>query len=112
MEGFVGLIACMLCAVPFLIVSCFGRDSKTPIVFWAGDTSLSGRITNLTEYNAKMAKLYGRCAAAFVITGVCSLISIAAAMVLLSAECTAGLYIVYKAYKKILNDYLDTNEER
>lgn len=112
MEGIVGLISFGLCAVPFLILAHYGKGSKTPVSFWAGDDSLSDKVKNLTEYNAKMAKLYGKCAAAFAVNGICCLISVPAAMVLLAVECTAGFYIVYKKYKNILDSCSDSSEER
>lgn len=111
MEGMIGLVSCLLCAWPFLIMACFGKDSKTPISFWSGDQSLSDRITNVKDYNAKMAKLYGRCAAAFVIAGICCLVFWVIGIALVLAECTFGLYYVYKSYKKMLNAYTDADEE-
>ncbi len=107
-EGIVALISFLLCAVPFAVIACFGKDSMTPLSFWAGDKSLADKVTNVPEYNAKMAKLYGRCAAAFAITGLLGLFSVVLSILLLAAECTVGFYCVYKAYKKILNVYSDS----
>lgn len=111
MERIVGLIACLLCAIPFLIIACFGKDSQTPISFWASDTSLSDKVTDLSEYNSRMAKLYGRCAAIFAATGLCCLVSMAVAIVLIFAESTVGIYIAYRAYKKILVSCSDMDKE-
>ena len=40
----VGLIACLLCAVPFLIIGVYDRESSTPISFWSGDKSLMEKV--------------------------------------------------------------------
>ena len=39
-EKIVGLISCLLCAVPFLIIGIFEKNSKEPITFWSGDKTL------------------------------------------------------------------------
>ena len=104
LEGIVGLVSFLLCAVPFLIFACFGKNSSTPLCFWAGDNSLKDKVTDLTQYNQRMAKVYGRCAAAFLIDAAVWLVAREAAMLLLGAECTVGFYVVYRAYKKILSD--------
>ncbi len=40
MGGIVGLVFCLMCAVPFLIISVTNKDSKESINFWSGDTTL------------------------------------------------------------------------
>lgn len=39
-EKIVGLISCLLCAVPFLIIGIFEKNSKEPITFWSGDKNV------------------------------------------------------------------------
>ena len=39
-EKIIGLISCLLCAVPFLIIGIFERNSREPITFWSGDKTL------------------------------------------------------------------------
>lgn len=51
----VGLVSCLLCAVPFLIISVYNKDSKEPINFWSGDTSLKNKVKNVQDYNKEMA---------------------------------------------------------
>lgn len=102
----VGLISCLLCAIPFIIVAQFGKDSIEPITFWAGDRSIKEKVSDVAGYNAKMAKLYGNCAACFAITGIICLISMIAGIVLLGFACTVGIYIAYRRYRKILDEFL------
>ncbi len=45
----VGLISCFMCAFPFLIIGIYDKDSKEPINFWAGDTTLKTKVKNVTE---------------------------------------------------------------
>ena len=42
-EKIVVLVACLLCAVPFLIIGIFEKNSKEPITFWSGDKTLKFR---------------------------------------------------------------------
>ncbi len=37
----VGFISCVMCATPFLIIAIYNKDSKEPINFWSGDTTLN-----------------------------------------------------------------------
>ncbi len=101
----VGLVSCLMCAVPFLIISVYNKDSKEPINFWSGDTTLKCKVKNVTEYNNKMAALYKRCAIAFLISGLGFLISLFPGVIMICFDCTLGIYLVYRNYKKILNLY-------
>ena len=38
--GVVGLISCIMCSVPFWIISHYGKESHTPLSFWSGDGTL------------------------------------------------------------------------
>lgn len=102
----IGMISCFLCAVPFLIISVYDKGSSTPINFWSGDNSLKEKIRNVSDYNREMAGLYKRCAAALGIAGAGCLLYPLLGIILLVLECTVGIYMVYKKYKRILNKYL------
>lgn len=104
LANIIGLVSCLLCALPFLIVSVFGRDSATPVTFWSGDKTLDGKVRDIPRYNTKMAKLYGACAKAFAIAGICCLAHLAFGLAVLAMVCTVGCYWAWRAYKKILNE--------
>ncbi len=101
----IGFISCLLCAVPFFIIAMYDKDSKEPIHFWSGDTSLKTKVKNVSEYNKEMAILYKKCAFAFLITGIGCLIVSFLGVVLLCLDCTIGIYLVYQQYKNILSNY-------
>lgn len=101
----VGLITCLLCAVPFLIIAVFDRGSSTPISFWSGDKSLKEKVHNIADYNKEMADLYKKCAIAFGIAGAGWFIHFILGIIILLLECTVGIYFVYKKYKNILKKY-------
>ncbi len=101
----VGLVFCLMCAVPFFIISVYNKDSKEPINFWSGDTTLKSKVKNVTEYNNKMATLYKRCALAFLISGIGFLIFPFLGVIMVCFDCTLGIYLMYGNYKIILNLY-------
>ena len=101
----IALVACLLCAVPFLIISIYDKESPEPINFWSGDTTLKSKVTNVQEYNREMAALYKKCALAFLIAGLGFLIVPVLGIVLLCFDCTVGIYVVYRGYKKLLSRY-------
>lgn len=101
----IAAFACLMCAFPFLVIAIFNKDSKEPINFWSGDTTLKDKVKNVREYNIEMAALYKKCAIAFVITGIGFLAVPLVGVVLLCFDCTLGIYIVYRNYKKILEKY-------
>lgn len=74
----IAFVSCFMCAVPFLIISI---------------------------YNKEMAALYKKCAIAFLLTGVGFLVLPAVGVVLLCFDCTLGIYLMYREYKKILEKY-------
>lgn len=101
----IGLVCCLMCAFPFLIISVCNKDSSEPINFWSGDTSLKTKVRNIRDYNKEMAALYKKCAIAFLVTGAGFMVYPVLGIVLICFECTIGIYIVYRNYKKILKTY-------
>ncbi|MGN0169498.1 MAG: hypothetical protein ACI39H_01900 [Lachnospiraceae bacterium] len=101
----IGFVACLLCAVPFLIISMYDKSSREPIAFWSGDTTLKEKVRNVSAYNGEMASLYKKCAIAFVLTGAGFLVGPVIGVVILCFDCTLGIYFVYRCYKKILGKY-------
>ncbi|MDO4332248.1 MAG: hypothetical protein Q4C58_06115 [Eubacteriales bacterium] len=100
-----GLISCIMCAIPFFIVAIYSKDSKEPINFWSGDTTLKGKIKNIKDYNRKMALLYKKCSAAFLITGIGFIVTPVVGVILICFDCTLGIYLMYRNYKRILSLY-------
>ena len=101
----VGFISCLMCAVPFYIIAVYNKDSKEPINFWSGDTTLKSNVKNAVEYNKKMAILYKRCAIAFLISGIVFFASHFWGVIMICFDCTLGIYLVYRSYKSILDMY-------
>lgn len=106
-ERIVGLVVCLLCAFPLFIMAHYNKNSKEPIVFWAGDEKRLKRIIkNVEGYNAEISHLYAKCVLAFVICGILFLVwpVLGCAVVVFCA--TIGIYIVWRLYQKILAKYL------
>lgn len=101
----VALISCIMCALPFFIIAKYNKDSREPISFWSGDTSLKVKVKNVQEYNKEMSTLYLKCAIAFLITGIGFCVATPVGIILLCFDCTLGIYVVYRIYKKILAKY-------
>lgn len=100
-----GLISCLLCVFPFFIIAKYGRNRSEPINFWSGDKTLKERVKNITEYNREMADLYKKCAIAFCMSGIGFMMSPILGVVLIGFDCTLGIYMGYRCYKKILGKY-------
>lgn len=101
----IGLISCLMCAFPFLVIGVFNKDSKEPISFWSGDTTLKSKVKNVVEYNGKMAVLYKKCGIVFIISGIGWFISPVVGVIMICFDCTLGIWLVYKRYRKILDLY-------
>ncbi len=105
MEGIIGLVSCIMCSVPFWIIAVYDKDSREPIGFWSGDKTLKDKVKNVPEYNKEMAALYKKCAIAFLLSGVGCMISMPIGIALICFDCTVGIYLVYRSYKKSLEKY-------
>lgn len=103
--GIIAFIACFMCAVPFIIISVYDKDSKEPINFWSGDKTLKSKVKNIQEYNKEMAALYKKCAIAFIIAGIGCMIHLLIGVFMICFNCTFGIYITYRCYKNILSKY-------
>lgn len=66
-ERIIGLISCVMCAIPFL--------------------------------------LYKQCSIAFLITWAGFMVMPIVGIILICLDCTLGIYVMYKKYKRILNMY-------
>ena len=103
--GIIGLVSCLMCAVPFLIISVYNKNSNEPINFWSGDTTLKSKVKDVRGYNTEMAALYKKCAIGFLLAGIGCLVYPLAGIIMVGFDCTLGIYLVYRCYKKILNRY-------
>lgn len=101
----IGLVCCLLCALPFFVMSIYNKDSDEPINFWSGDTSLKDKVKDVKGYNMEMARLYRNCAAFFLLDGILLIIIPIAGIVLLVLGCSAGIFLAYRVYKGILERY-------
>lgn len=101
----IGMFCCILCAFPFLAIGCSGKRGKEPIRFWSGDKTLKAKVTDVPGYNSEMSKLYLCCALAFAATGVICLIHMGVGICFILLECTLGIYVAWRIYKKILLRY-------
>lgn len=108
----IGMISCILCAVPFWIIGYYNKNSREPIPFWSGDKSLKEKVKDIQGYNAKMSRLYIRCALAFAAAGVICLIHLGLGISVLLLECTFGIYVVWRIYKNILQQHFDEKGNR
>lgn len=95
----------LLCAFPFYAFPMIGKDSREPMSFWTGDTSLKGKVLDVKAYNLAMFRLYKKYGAVFVVAAVCSAVYPLAGLVILLLNSTLGIYLVYRKYKSILAKY-------
>ena len=101
----ISFISYILCAIAFWVIATYNKDSKDPISFWSGDRSLKDKVKDVTAYNREMAALYKKYAWAFAATAVAGAVHPLAGVAVLVPVCTIGIFLVYRAYKKILQKY-------
>lgn len=104
----IGVILCgcsLFCTLLFFFLTFIGEKYGKPICFWGGAKSLEDVVKDIPCYNADMSILYRVWAAAWVITAVISLFLSDIGLVLVIANISIGVYIVYRFYKRILSKY-------
>ena len=109
MEEIVGQVIycfCLLvCALAFILIPLINKETKEPIGFWSGDTSLKDKVKDVENYNKKMTRLYLGYGLCYVVASLIIFISFTISIVILIFNVTIGIFIVYKIYKRILNEY-------
>ena len=100
----IGFICYFMCAAAFWGIAKFGKDSKDPISFWSGDTSLKGKVKDVPAYNREMARVYTIYGWAYFAAAVGGAIHPIAGVVIMLADLVA-IFFVYRTYKKILSKY-------
>ena len=104
-ERIIGAVCCLLCAFLWYGISC-NRDSREPISFWSGgEEKLKATVKDVQAYNGEMARLYRKCSLAFVLSGVLFLLLPLLGGISLGLDCTVGLYLMWRAHKKVLGKY-------
>ena len=98
-------ISFLMCAVPWWGIAKFGKDGKDPISFWSGDASLKGKVKDIPAYNREMAKVYTIYGWAMFASVIGAMVHVVAGLVIMGLDITVGLFLVYRAYKKILAKY-------
>ena len=101
----ISFIAYMLCAVPFWVIAKYNKNSKDPISFWSGDNSLKDKVKDIPAYNREMAAVYNKYAWTYAGAAVAGAVHPMAGVAVLAVACTVGIFLVYRAYKKILDKY-------
>ena len=100
----ISFVCYFMCAAIFWAIAKFGKDSRDPISFWSGDTSLKGKVKDVAAYNREMAKVYTIYGWAYFAAAVGGAIPAAGGVAFL-ALAMVGSVFVYRAYKKILAKY-------
>lgn len=102
------LIFCIvlcICGTAFILLLNTASDTY-PLNFWSGDNErLKEMVKDIPSYNRELKKVYQCYAGVFYIGGLFSLFSVMAGGTVLMLNSTAGLFIVYLQYKKILKKY-------
>ena len=101
----IGFICCVMCGIPFWVIAAYNKNSQTPISFWSGDNSLKDKVKDVANYNREMAVVYKTYAVAYLVAAVGFLFHPIAGVAVLVLDCTVGIWLVYRAYKKILSKY-------
>lgn len=98
-------VCIMFTAAAFWAIAKYGKDGKDPISFWSGDNSLKGKVTDVPAYNREMAALYNKYGWAYAVAAAGALAWIPLGIGLLVLDITVGIFLVHRAYKKILSKY-------
>ena len=97
--------SCLLCALVFFFMTVIGEKYGKPICFRRGDGSLGDKIKDIPCYNADMSVLYRVWAAAWMMIGLLALFFPRVGLVLALTNLFAGVYIIYRFYKRIVRKY-------
>lgn len=104
-ERIIMSFSCFLCASAFFMISYVGKMRNDPMSFWTGDDSLKDKVRDVKSYNREMVKLYNRYGFCFLAAAVGGAIRPEFGFGILIADCTVGVYLVYRRYKQILAKY-------
>ena len=100
----IGFVCALVCAFPFYLIPYCMKGSNTPINFWSGDTTLKSKVKNIPQYNLEMTALYHKYGLSFLAAGIGFLIMPEIGAVIICLACSIGLYLLYRGYKRILEE--------
>lgn len=107
----ISCFSCILCALPFLYLAWEGKQKNAaPLAFWAGDNTLKDKVKDIPAYNAEMSRLYRRYGTSFALYGFLFLLNSPIAIIAVCLDCTLGIYLLRRAYRKILAQYTSSEK--
>ena len=104
-EKIIMIMSCLLCAIPFYTIAFLGKNSSTPITFWAGDNKLKNIVKDVKGYNLEMFKLYSFYATIFLFAGIAYIFHEPLGLFILIIASTVGIFPIYLRYKIILKKH-------
>jgi hypothetical protein len=102
-------IASWLCSLMICACALWVYKRKKPIHFFAGTTVEPKEIDDISAYNKANALMWAIYAACFVVTGVLSLFSDIAGLVLMLVLFIPTIIVLYIFHKRIYNKYKRTD---
>lgn len=97
---------CLLCAVPFLLLSYLGKISRTPLHFRNGDEArLAAILKDIPAYNRAMAKAYRNFGLLFLTLAVLAAALPALGILGIAIQCTLGFFLLWKKHKALVNQF-------
>ena len=105
LESIIWYITTFGCAVLFYCIGIYAAKRKEPMWFWSGTEVKSCEITYVKQYNKENAIMWKSYSLWFFASGVVSVWSKVAALVIFVAGFTVGLLLLVLAYKRIYKKY-------
>ena len=101
----IGWIVSFGCAILFYSIGVYAQKREKPMWFWSGRPVDDAQITDVRQYNRENGVMWKLYSLWYVAAGVAEIWSEMVYLVILVLSVTAGLAILIRSYKKILQKY-------
>jgi uncharacterized membrane-anchored protein len=101
----VAAITCWGCALLFWLVALWAFLRKSPMHFWSGSKVEPHEIADIPAYNKANGVMWAVYGCTMLVSGIVSLFSTEAGVVLLVFICGPGIVVLIKTYRHIYNKY-------
>lgn len=99
-------LSCLMCAGAFFLLSYLTRIRTSPVQFWTGsEERLNKIVKDVPGYNRKMGNTFRLYSAAWLLCGILGAFFPVAGILGLALLCTLGLFLLYRRYCCILEEY-------
>ena len=104
-DSIICFIVSFACGALFYGIGDYAKKLKTPMHFWSGSKVQTLEIKDVKNYNKENCIMWKLYSLSYFIAGILGFLNLIFFAIILTLNCTIGLFLLILSYKKIYKKY-------